>query len=269
MLVTGSGVLEKFELPTAWRLNDRVAFVTGAGGAIGRAVATSLARAGASVVCADLDLDAASATVSALGSRGEPVELDVTDKVAVSAAVTATAERHGRLDVMCNLAGIAGQSQLIADLTEDAFDLMFAVHFKGVLYGCQAAARIMTAAHRGAIVNMSSEAIDIHPPTIASYAVSKAGISMLTRILASEIAADGVRANAVAPSFIPTPLSLRRYPDEEGRRAYLDWWRAESPLGALCTEEDVAMQVLYLASDASAFVTGQTLRANGGITMPW
>lgn len=249
-----------------WKLDGKTAFVTGAGGAIGQAICMALAEAGARVHCADLRAEAATETAALVG--GIPVVLNVSDKEAVFAAVARAAAPDG-LHIMCNIAGIAGRSQKVVDLEEQGFDEMFAVHFKGVLYGCQAAMKIMRPAGQGAIINMSSEAIDIAPATIASYAVAKASISMLTKILASEVADCGVRANAVAPSFIPSELSLTRYRDAEARERYLDWWRAKSPLGELCAVEDVAAQVLYLASDASSFITGQTLRANGGMSMPW
>ncbi|KQZ73903.1 hypothetical protein ASE06_16440 [Sphingopyxis sp. Root214] len=250
-----------------WRLDGRTAFVTGAGGAIGEAVAGALADAGAYVHCADIREEAARAVAERVG--GTAVALDVSDARAVRAAIDAAAA-PGNLRIVCNLAGIAGRSQRVIDLDEEAFDAMFAAHFGGVLSGCQAAVPHLRAAGGGAIINMSSEAIDIAPATIASYAVAKASISALTKILAAEVAGDGIRVNAVAPSFIPSELSLVRYAnDPEGRERYLDWWRAKSPLGALCSVNDVAAQILYLASDAASYVTGQTLRTNGGISMPW
>lgn len=251
----------------AWRLDGRVAFVTGAGGAIGEAVAIALAESGAHVHCADIREDAARMTAARVG--GTAATLDVSDAAAVRAAIDTAAASCG-LHIVCNLAGIAGRSQRVVELDEEAFDAMFAAHFGGVLNGCQAAIPHMRRAGGGVIVNMSSEAIDIAPATIASYAVAKVAISALTKILAAEIAVDGIRVNAVAPSFIPSELSLVRYADDpEGRERYLDWWRAKSPLGRLCSVEDVAAQVLYLASDAASYVTGQTFRTNGGISMPW
>jgi 3-oxoacyl-[acyl-carrier protein] reductase len=257
------------DIPEAWQLAGRVCLVTGAGGAIGSEVAELLHTAGGRVVCTDRDAEAAAAVAKRLGARAEAAPLDVTDASAVHDVMADVTRRLGTLDVMCNLAGIPGRSQPILELDEASFDEIFAVHFKGVLFGSQAAARVMVERGGGAIVNMSSEAIDLAPATITSYSVSKAAVSTLTRVLAAEVADRGVRVNAIAPSFIPTPLSLVRYPEGEAREAYLDWWRAKSPLGRLCSVRDVAWQVLYLASAASGFVTGQTLRTNGGITMPW
>lgn len=256
----------------SWRLDGRVALVTGAGGGLGGAIARALAEAGATLACADLMVEAAERTAAdivAAGGAAEAVAMDVTDKTMVDATVGAIAARHGRLDVMCNIAGIAGQSARVTDLTEEAFDELFAVHFKGVLFGCQAALKTMIPAGVGSIINMSSAAIDLAPPTITGYAVAKAGVSMLTRVLANEVGPSGIRVNALAPSLVPTELSMRRYPDEESRKSYLDAWAAKAPLGRVGTAEDIAAQALYLATDASGFVTGQTLRANGGLTMPW
>lgn len=250
----------------AWRLDGRIAFVTGAGGAIGEAVATALALAGAQVYCADIREKAAQTVARKIGARA--VTLDVTDRSAVIAAIDRVAVDG--LHIVCNLAGVAGRSQPVLEIDDDAFDAMFAAHLGGVLYGCQAAIPHLRKAGGGVIVNMSSEAIDIAPAGIASYAVAKASISMLTRILAAEVACDEIRVNAVAPSFVPSDLSLVRYAnDPEGQERYLDWWRAKSPLGELCSVDDVAAQVLYLASDAAGYVTGQTLRTNGGMSMPW
>lgn len=260
------------DVPIPWRIDGRVALVTGAAGGIGRAAVDALAAAGATVVCADLSLDSANETAqSAREGRAfvEAVALDVTDRRRVESVVSDVVKRHGTLDIVCNLAGIAGESKKVADLDEASFDQMFAVHFKGTLFVCQAALGPMVAAGRGSIINMSSAAIDLAPATIASYAVSKASVSMLTRVLANEVGPHGVRVNALAPSFIPTELSMQRYEDEESRQDYLKWWAAKAPMGRVGQPQDIAAQVLYLATDAAGFVTGQTLRANGGITMPW
>ena len=252
----------------AWRLDGQVAVVTGAGGEIGAAVSMALGAAGAHVVCADLSTEDAARMATRIASA-EAVRLDVTDPMAVTAVADAVVERLGRLDVWCNIAGIAGTAQPVADITDDAFERIFDVHVRGTLHGCRAAVRIMRPAGRGSIVNMSSEAIDIHPATVGSYAVSKAAIGMLTRVLAAEVAAAGIRVNAVAPSFVPSELSLGHHTDDAKRESYLEWWRRKSPLHDLCTADDIAGQVVYLATQASQFVTGQTLRTNGGISMPW
>lgn len=253
-------------------LQGKTAFVTGSGSGIGRATAEVLALSGALVFCSDRSASAAGETANRiveLGGRAEPVALDVVSRGHVCDAVEKAASDAGRLDIMCNIAGVAGDLSSVQDLDEASFDQIFQVHFKGVLFGCQAALSQMIPVGRGSIVNMASSAIDIAPARTVSYSVSKAAISMLTRTLANEVAHLGVRANTVAPGFVPTPLSLDTHDGSEQDVAnYVNQWAHRSPMHRVGTAEDIADQILYLASDASSFVTGQTLRANGGATTP-
>lgn len=260
--------MTQLDIQAAWRLDDHVAVVTGAAGAIGAAVSAAFAAAGARVVCADASKVAAE-EVAASNPNSEAMELDVTDRGAVLEAAEAIADRFGRLDVWCNIAGIAGTASRIEAITDDEFDRIFDVHFRGTLHGCQAAVGVMRPRGCGVIVNMSSEAVDIHPATVGSYSIAKAAIAMLTRVLAAEVGSAGVRVNAIAPSFVPTELSLGHHSDAADREAYLEWWRKKSPLHDVCSADDIASQVVYLSTRASQFVTGQTLRTNGGISMPW
>jgi NAD(P)-dependent dehydrogenase (short-subunit alcohol dehydrogenase family) len=249
-------------------LTGRVAIVTGAGAGLGAAVAELLAAAGARVLCADRDGVAAARTGVRIG--GDSAMVDVTDRAAVFAAIGAFAESAGRLDILCNIAGVASSGDRIEDMGDAAFDRVFDANFKGTLFGCQAALPFMQAAKRGAIINMASSAIDLAIPGNASYSISKAAVVMLSKVLANEVGADGIRVNAVAPGFVPTALSMgAAVQDDASRAAYLDRWAARAPLGRVGATDDVAQQFLYLASDAAAFVTGQVLRANGGTTMPW
>jgi NAD(P)-dependent dehydrogenase (short-subunit alcohol dehydrogenase family) len=253
-------------------LTGRVAVVTGAGSGIGRATARAFAEAGATVTCADRDGDAVRATAEAIGATA--VELDVTDRAAVDALVAGAVERSGRLDVLANIAGIVDWSPLL-EATDEHLDRLLDVNFRGVLHGCQAAGRVMVEQGSGSIVNMSSAAID-HPGNgLGGYAISKAAVAQLTRSLAAEVASAGVRVNAVCPGWILTPMTEARFTradgtiDEALREELLAAGRRASPLGRVGEAEDIAAAVLYLASDASSFVTGQLLRANGGADMPW
>ena len=255
----------------AFRLDGRVAVVTGAGSGIGRATAGVLAGAGATVVCADIDAAAAEATASAID--GQARRVDVATKSYVDALVNDTVAEHRRLDVLCNVAGIIHESPVV-DTSEADLDRVIAVNLKGVFFGCQAAAPVMVAQGSGSIVNMASGAIDTPAPNLVTYAMTKAAVAQLTRTLAVEVARYGVRVNAIAPGFIVTNMTARHYTDADGsvdeakEEAMLSIMRKRTPLGILGEPDDIAYAVLYLASDASKYVTGQVLRPNGGVSMP-
>jgi 3-oxoacyl-[acyl-carrier protein] reductase len=257
----------------AFDVSGLVAVVTGAGSGIGRGTAIHLAAAGATVVCADIDAAAAAATADRAGGASYPVPADVTHRGCVERLVSGVVERHGRVDAMCNIAGIIAEVPLL-ELSEGEFDRMTAVNLKGVLFGCQAAGRAMAAAGRGAIVNMSSAVVDRPAAGFGAYATTKAGVAQLTKTLAVELGPRGVRVNAVAPGVIVTAMTERHYTradgtiDEEVRAARLAALRAVSPLGAVGTPADIAHVVRYLLSESARFVTGQVFRVNGGAMMP-
>ncbi|MFC6336660.1 SDR family oxidoreductase [Pseudomonas sp. CCM 7891] len=247
-------------------LAGRRAIVTGAGSGIGRATATLFAAAGAHVLCVDMDGKAVDELAATIG--GEAACLDVTDRTAVRSVFEVFATQG--VDILANIAGVPSSGQRIEAMSVSAFERIFAVNFKGTLYCTQAVLPAMSAARRGAIINMVSSAIDLAIPTNASYSISKAAIAMLTKVLANEVGADGIRVNAVAPGFVPTALSMEAAGTGQGdQAAYLEHWIKRAPLGRVGTPEDIAHQCLYLASDKANFVTGQILRPNGGMTMPW
>jgi 3-oxoacyl-[acyl-carrier protein] reductase len=265
------------ELRRAFDLGGRVAVITGAGSGIGRASARLLAGAGAAVVCGDINRQAAEKTASDLGETGAHavgVGVDVSQRSEVDDLVATAVAEFGRLDVMGNIAGTVERTAAL-EVDDEEFDRVLAVNLKGVLYGCQAAARIMIEQGSGSIINMASGAIDAPVGNLVSYAVSKAGVTQLSRNLAVEWGPGGVRVNAVAPGFIVTGMTGRNFTaddgtvDEERKAATLGPMAKASPLGLVGEPEDVGMAVLYLASDASRFVTGQILRPNGGVGMPW
>jgi 3-oxoacyl-[acyl-carrier protein] reductase len=261
------------EPAAAFDVSGLVAVVTGAGSGIGRGTAVHLAAAGATVVCTDIDAASAAATADQAGGGSYPAPADVTQRASVERLVNGVIERHGRVDAMCNIAGIITEAPLL-ELSEGEFDRMTAVNLKGVLFGCQAAGRAMAAAGRGAIVNMSSAVVDRPAAGFGAYATTKAGVAQLTKTLAVELGPRGVRVNAVAPGVIVTAMTERHYTradgtiDEEARDARLAALRAVSPLGTVGMPEDIAHIVRYLLSDAARFVTGQVFRVNGGAMMP-
>jgi 3-oxoacyl-[acyl-carrier protein] reductase len=261
----------------AFDLSGRVAVVTGAASGIGRASAALLGAAGAAVLCADLDGDGAHATAAQLeeaGGRALARQVDVRVSAEVDALVDQAVSELGGLHIMANIAGIIVQSPVV-DFDDDALDRILAVNLKGVFHGCRAAARVMTGQSSGSIVNMASAAIDTPSPGLAGYGMAKAAVVQLTRVLATEMGPHGVRVNAVAPGFVETAMTSRRFVDSDGtvdethRRAVLDAVSRSTPLRTVGRPEDIAHAVLYLSSDASRFVTGQIVRPNGGVAMPW
>lgn len=262
-------------LVKAFDLSGRVAVVTGAGGGIGREAAVVFAAAGARVVIGDVKAEGLFETVpmiEAVGGRAIAVPTDVSRRSEVDALVQTAKEEFGSVDVMANVAGII-RNNLVVDTTEEELDAVIAVNLKGVYFGCAAAARVMIEQGRGSIVNVASTGMDMPVPTLSCYALTKAAVAMLTRTLATEVGPHGVRVNAIAPGFTDSPMTQRTWKADDGHvdeSARDQLWAtrsAQSPLNRIGTVRDQALQMLYLASDAASFVTGQVLRANGGVTM--
>ncbi|WP_409060035.1 SDR family NAD(P)-dependent oxidoreductase [Streptomyces sp. SYP-A7185] len=262
----------------AYDLSGRTAFVTGAASGIGRASAVLLAEAGATVHCADRDtqgLHETATLIKTAGGAAHTHSVDVADRAQVEQAVTAATSTTGRLDVMAAIAGIMHNSPVLETRDED-LDRVLNINFKGVLYACQAAARAMIAAKagtadathgRGSIITMASGAVDTGGPGLLCYGAAKAAVVQLTKTLATEVGPHGIRVNAVAPGWIRTPMTDRH---DSAAQAHTESLMVRmSPLGRVGAPEDIAHAVLHLASDASAFTTGQILRPNGGVAMPW
>jgi 3-oxoacyl-[acyl-carrier protein] reductase len=259
-----------------FRLDGRAAVVTGGASGIGRAAAEVLAAAGARVVVGDLDAAGAeqvAAAIRADGGEAVAQRVDVASRSEVDALVERATGEWGRLDVMCNVAGVPSQGPLAA-LPEAELDRVIAINLKGTLFGCQAAVRAMTPRGRGSIINVASAAIDRAVPSYGLYALTKAAVAQLTQTLATEVGAAGIRVNVLAPGATLTKFTERylRGPDGSLDPARYDGFvasmRSMSPLGLVGEPLDQAWLVLYLASDASRYCTGQIWRANGGQTIP-
>jgi 3-oxoacyl-[acyl-carrier protein] reductase len=248
-----------------FRVDGKAAVVTGAASGIGRATAVALSDAGARLVLADRDEENLEKTLKMV-AEGIVVPVDVSKQADVAALVDRAVSHFGRLDVMANVAGIMGAGGPITEIDEAALDRVLAVNLKGVFFGVQAALRVMGEQKSGSIINMASAAIDAAPAGLAAYSMAKAGVAILTRVAALEGGPVGVRVNCVAPGFVVTPMTQRGEP--ERMEAVKAMMRKRSALGLVGEPEDIANAVLYLASDASRFMTGQVVRPNGGTVMP-
>jgi NAD(P)-dependent dehydrogenase (short-subunit alcohol dehydrogenase family) len=253
------------ETAPAFDVAGRIALVTGAARGIGRACALALARAGADVALGLRAVDAGGDVaegVRALGRRALPLQLDVTRRAEIAAAIGEARRHFGRIDILVNNAGIGPPNPAEA-VTEDDFDATLAVNLKGTFFVSQAVARTMIATGDGGrIVNLSSQAGFVALPTESVYCMTKAAIAHLTKCLAVEWAAHGINVNAVAPTFIRTPGTARWLDDPDFRRELL----SRIPLGKVGEPADVAAAVVFLSSPAAAMITGATLLIDGGWT---
>jgi NAD(P)-dependent dehydrogenase (short-subunit alcohol dehydrogenase family) len=249
-------ILEKF------RLDGRVAVVTGGGRGIGLSIAEAFVEAGARTIIAELDPDLGMAAARKLGASAEFVALDVSRSEAVRDVADEIASRHGCADVLVNNAGICLNSDAL-NTSDEIWRRQLAVNLDGVFYCCREFGRHMVRHRRGSIVNLSSIAglIDVRPQNHIAYSTSKAGVTQISRVLASEWAAFGVRVNAIAPGYTATamPLSVG-----EG---LMETWKAQIPIGRMLDPQEIAAAVLFMASDAASSVTGHTLMADGGYTV--
>jgi NAD(P)-dependent dehydrogenase (short-subunit alcohol dehydrogenase family) len=249
------------------RLAGKVAIVTGAGRGIGRAIAERFVADGAAVIATQRDAAEGAALVERLAAAGGEVDFvaaDARDSEAVEAVVARALERFGRLDVLCNNAGV-GLLRSIVDTTDSEFDLVFDTNVRSLFLFCRYALPPMLEAGGGSVINIGSVAAHVGFADDAAYCASKGAVDALTKQMAVDYSARGVRVNCIAPGFIETEQArvyLESHTDPDARRAEVV---ALHPIGRLGRPEEVAAACAFLASDDASFITGASLAVDGGL----
>jgi len=244
-------------------LGGQVALVTGAGRGLGRMIAEVLAECGAKVACIDINADTLKEVVGAIEANGGTAAswtCDVTDSQQVNATVDAVVEHFGGLQILVNNAGIT-RDGMIMRMKDDQWDQVIAINLRGTFLFTRAVCKPMMKGRRGRIINIASISGLIGNAGQANYSASKAGVIGLTRTVSRELAGREITVNAVAPGFIITDMTAKL--SDEIQQAVIK----EIPLGRMGTPQDVADAVLFLASDAACFITGQVLSVDGGLSV--
>lgn len=245
------------------KLEDKVAWVTGAAQGIGRSVALLLAQNGADIVVSDVNLEKAEETVrdiQALGRKALAFKVNVVNLEEVERMTQSVLEQFKQIDILVNNAGIT-RDRLFLRMTEEDWDAVINVNLKGTFNCTKAVVRHMSRQRSGKIVNIASVSGEMGNPGQANYSASKAGVIGFTKTIAREFAQRGINVNAIAPGYIQTPMTdaIPEKAKEELKRLI--------PMERLGRPEDVAEAVLFLVSDSSSYITGQVLNVNGGIYM--
>ena len=250
---------------TDLRLKDKTAIVTGGRRGIGRAIALALAGAGADVILADIvvddgKLEEVAAEIGKLRRQCLALKVDISTRSDIEAMARQAIEVFGKIDILVNCAGVWIPGETLLECPEEHWDRVIDTNLKGTYFCCQVVGKLMAAQAGGNIINLSSQ-VGLNPGTGAgAYSISKAGIIMLTRQLALELAGKHIRVNALAPGIVKTDFNIDIWKNPEMERQI----SLGVPLGRLAEPEDVAQVALFLASDDSAYITGATLPVDGG-----
>jgi NAD(P)-dependent dehydrogenase (short-subunit alcohol dehydrogenase family) len=244
-------------------LHERKALVTGAGRGIGKVLALGLADAGCDVSILEINLESAQKVadeINKMGRKALAFKADVTKKDEVEKAFAATSKEFGGLDICLNVAGVCIH-QAAEDTPEKDYDFVVDTNLKGVFFCCQAAGKIMIPRKKGSIINiasMSGSVVNV-PQKQASYNASKAGVVLLTKCLAVEWAPYGIRVNSLSPGYTRTELV-------DMAKHMFAQWESLTPMGRMCTPDELVGATIYLASNASSYTTGSDLIVDGGYT---
>ena len=247
-----------------FRLDGKVALVTGASQGIGEAIAKMLAKQGALVVCAartEAKLNAVAEAIRTEGGKADVVVMDLSSTESIKAAVAATVERHGAIHILVNNAGIT-RDKLLIQMKEEDWDAVIDTNLKGAYTAIQAATKPMMKQRWGRIVNIASVVGQMGNAGQANYVAAKAGLIGLTKSVGRELASRNVTANAVTPGYIETDMTSGL--SEEVKAEFTK----QIPLGRMGSPADIAAAVVFLCSDEAAYVTGQVISVNGGMLMP-
>jgi 3-oxoacyl-[acyl-carrier protein] reductase len=251
------------------RLKDKVCLITGGAAGIGKTTAMRFAEEGAHVVICDVDQNAGEAAIKEIGKGAEFYRVDVTDKASVGKWINKVKDATGRIDVLVNNAGIVRDSllvkvkegELVKQMAEGDFDLVIAINLKGVFNCTQAVAPIMIQQQSGVILNATSVVGIDGNLGQTNYVATKAGVIGMTKVWSRELGRYNIRVNAVAPGFTATDI-LSSMPPK-----IIEGMKARTPLGRMGQPLDIANAYLFLASDEASFITGETLRVDGGIVV--
>ena len=245
------------------RLENKVAFITGAAQGIGREIALKFASEGADIVVGDINLEKAiktQADIEALGRKALALEMDVTDYAKLTEALNKILDKFGKVDILVNNAGIT-KDNLILRMGDAEWDAVISVNLKGTFNCTKAVSRLMLKQRYGKIINVASIIGIIGNAGQANYSASKAGIIALTKTAAKELASRNINVNAVAPGFIQTEMTARL---PEGLKQKM---QEAIPLGRFGSSGDVAAVCVFLASEEASYITGQTIIVDGGMVM--